>query len=84
MFRDHGQDSIEFDVTHLHPQQEGLNWIVVGYWVEVGGFVTNQIDMKTYAAAVRPVCSDSDRVACWQIERLSVCGRIVLDLGMPL
>ena len=84
MFRDHGQDCIEFDVTHPHPRQEGLHWIVVGYWVQVGGFVTNQIDTKTYVAAVRPVCSDSDRVDCWQIEKRLVCGRVVLDFGMPL
>ena len=83
-FQDHSRYDYGFDVAHPHPQQEGLHWIVVGYWVEVGGFVTNQIDAKTYVAAVRPMCANSDRAACWQIEKLSVCGRIVLNFGMPL
>jgi len=69
---------IEFDVAYLHPQPEP------GYWAVVGGFVSDQNTPNTYVAAVRLVCPDFDKVACWQLEKLAINEAIVLDRGKPL
>jgi hypothetical protein len=78
MFGTLGHYHIEFDVAYLHPQPEP------DYWAVVGGFVSEQSTPNSYVAALRLVCPDFDKVACWRLEKLAINGTIVLDRGEPL
>ena len=78
MFGNLGHYHIEFDVSYLHPQPE------TNYWAVVGGFVSDQNTPNQYVAALRLICLDATKVACWQLEKLALNGRIVFDLGRPL
>lgn len=73
-----GHYHVEFDVAYLHPQPQP------NYWAVVGGFVSDQNNRNTYVAAVRLVCPDFDKVACWQLDKLAINGDVVLDRGKPL
>ena len=73
-----GHYHIEFDVSYLHPQPE------TNYWAVVGGFVSDQNTPNQYVAALRLVCSEATKVACWQLEKLALNGNIIFDLGRPL
>ena len=78
MFGSQGHYHIEFDVAYLYPQPEP------GTWAVVGGFVSDQNVPNTYVAAVRLVCPEVDKVACWQLGKLAINDAIVLDRGSPL
>ncbi len=78
MHRSLGHYHIEFDTAYLHPQPEP------NYWAVVGGFVSDQNFPNTYVAALRLVCADLARVACWRLEKLAINEKIILDRGEPL
>ena len=78
MFGNLGHYHIEFDVAYLHPQPEP------GYWAVVGGFMSEQSTPNSYVAAVRLICPDFDKVACWRLEKLAINGTVVVDRGEPL
>lgn len=78
MFGSLGQYHIEFDIAYVYPQPEP------GYWAVVGGFISDQSTPNTYVAAVRLVCPDFEKVACWQLEKLAINGTMVRDRGEPL
>ena len=69
---------IEFDISYLVPQPEP------NYWAVVGGFVSDQSTPNSFVAAVRLICPDQARVACWRLEKLVINQKIVVDLGQPL
>ena len=73
-----GHYHIEFDVAYLHPQPQA------NYWAVVGGFVSDQRVPNTYVAAVRLVCPETAKVACWRLEKLAINQKIILDRGEPL
>ncbi len=73
-----GHYHIEFDVAYLHPQPQP------NYWAVVGGFVSDQRVPNSYVAAVRLVCPETAKVACWRLEKLAINQEIVLDRGEPL
>ncbi len=73
-----GHYHIEFDVAYLHPQPQP------NYWAVVGGFVSDQRVPNTYVAAVRLVCPEAAKVACWRLEKLAINREIILDRGEPL
>ena len=73
-----GHYHIEFDVAYLMPQPQP------NYWAVVGGFVSDQNTRNTYVAAVRLVCPDFAKVACWRLEKLAINRKMVIDLGEPL
>lgn len=75
---DKGPYRIEFDVAELHPQPDP------DYWAVVGGFISDQNTPNFFVAAVRLVCSDFKKVACWSLEKLAINRDIVLDKGNPL
>ena len=70
-----GHYHIEFDISYLHPQPEP------NYWAVVGGFISYQNRKNSYVAAVRLVCEDHDRVACWELDKLAINRKIVVDKG---
>ena len=78
MFSSIGNYHIEFDVSYLHPQPQP------DYWAVVGGFITDQNTPNTFVAAVRRICPDFAKVKCWRLEKLSINGKIIVDLGQPL
>ena len=78
MFGNLGHFHIEFDVAYLHPQPEP------GYWAVVGGYMSEQSTPNSYVAAVRLICPDFDKVACWRLEKLAINGTVVVDRGEPL
>ena len=73
-----GHYHIEFDTAELHPQPEQ------NFWAVVGGFVSRQTERNIFVAAVRLVCADYEKVACWSLEKLAINRTIVLDRGKPL
>ena len=73
-----GHYHIEFDITYLYPQPQP------DYWAVVGGFVSDQNIPNSYVAAVRLVCPDFAKVACWRLEKLAINETIVRDRGEPL
>lgn len=78
MHGDTGHYHIEFDVAYLHPQPNPM------FWAVVGGFVSDQNTPNTYVAAVRQVCAESSKVTCWQLEKLAINNKIVLNFSEPL
>ena len=70
-----GHYHIEFDISYLHPQPEP------NYWAVVGGFISHQSTKNTYVAAVRLICQDHDQVACWELDKLAINRRIIVDRG---
>ena len=78
MFGSLGQYHIEFDVAQLHPQPDP------DYWAVVGGYISDQNTPNSYVAAVRLVCPDYEKVACWRLEKLAINGTILLNRGEPL
>ncbi len=78
MFGPIGHYHIEFDVAYLHPQPQP------DYWAVVGGFMSDQNTPNTFVAAVRLICSDFPKVACWRLEKLAINGKIIFDWGQPL
>ena len=73
-----GHYHIEFDVAYLHPQPQNDLWAVVG------GFVSDQNTSNVYVAALRQICSEFTRVACWRLEKLAINEKIVLNRGDPI
>jgi hypothetical protein len=78
MFGSLGHYHVEFDVTYLHPQPEP------DYWAVVGGFISEQSTPNSYVAALRLVCPEFEKVACWRLEKLAVNGTVIVDRGKPL
>ncbi len=40
--------------------------------------------INTDVAAMRPMCPDDARVACWRLRKLAINETIVIDHGKPL
>jgi hypothetical protein len=68
---------VAFDIANIHPQPEG------GYWAVVGGFMADAGNKNylphAYGVAIRLICSDHDKLKCWQLEKLVIDRKIILN-----
>ncbi len=71
-----------FGPSMVHPQPEGRYWAVVGE--AVSGAVTGRLNRHVFVAAVRLTCEPVEEDACWQLEKLAIDDRIIVDLGQAL
>jgi len=68
---------IAFDIANIHPQPDN------GYWAVVGGFMADaggkNYKPHAFGIAMRLICPDHEKLKCWQIEKLVIDQRIILN-----
>ena len=75
--REERQFAISFDVAYLHPQPDP------DFWAVVGGIALEHAPKRykqhTYVAAVRLICARPKDMTCWQLEKLAIDDRILIN-----
>ena len=68
---------IAFDIANIHPQPQS------GYWAVIGGFMADagasDYHPHGYGVAMRLICGDHDKPKCWQLEKLVIDRKIILN-----
>lgn len=68
---------VAFDVVDIHPQPDP------GYWAVIGGFMANSEGANYrphgFGVAIRLICDDHDKLECWQLEKLVIDRKIILN-----
>ena len=68
---------VAFDIVNIHPQPDP------NYWAVIGGFMADSGGKNyrphAYGVAMRLVCPEAEAVKCWQLEKLVIDQRIILN-----
>ena len=68
---------IAFDIASIHPQPDS------DYWAVVGGFMAAASNKNykphAFGIAMRLICPDHDKMQCWQMEKLVIDEKIILN-----
>lgn len=68
---------IAFDIANIHPQDDP------GYFAVVGGFMADsgmkQYKPHAFGIAMRLICADHLKLKCWQLEKLIIDQKIILN-----
>ena len=68
---------VAFDIVNIHPQPDP------NYWAVIGGFMADSggknYKPHAYGVAMRLVCADADKLECWQLEKLVIDQKIILN-----
>ena len=68
---------IAFDIANIHPQPDP------GYFAVVGGFMADsggkQYKPHAFGIAIRLICAEHDEQKCWQMEKLVIDQKIILN-----
>jgi hypothetical protein len=68
---------IAFDIANIHPQPDP------GYFAVVGGFMANSggknYKPHAFGIAIRLICPDHEKLKCWQMEKLVIDQKIILN-----
>ncbi len=68
---------IAFDIVNIHPQPEPNHWAVIGGFMADAG--ASNYRPHAYGVAMRLVCADHDKLECWQLEKLVIDRKIILN-----
>ncbi|MEM8743712.1 MAG: hypothetical protein AAGF14_03650 [Pseudomonadota bacterium] len=68
---------VSFDIVNIHPQPDP------NYWAVIGGFMADSggknYKPHAYGVAMRLVCADAEKIECWQLEKLVIDQKIILN-----
>ena len=68
---------VAFDIANIYPQPGA------DYWAVVGGFMADSggknYKPHAYGIAMRLICVEPDKLKCWQLEKLVIDEKIILN-----
>lgn len=68
---------VAFDIVNIHPQPDPNYWAVIGgFMADAGG---KNYKPHAYGVAMRLVCADAEKLECWQLEKLVIDRKIILN-----
>lgn len=68
---------IAFDIANIHPQDDPAYFAVVGgFMADSGGKVYKP---HAFGIAMRLICAAHEKLKCWQLEKLIIDQKIILN-----
>lgn len=68
---------VAFDIATIYPQPASSYWAVVGgFMADAGG---KNYKPHAYGIAMRLICAEADKAKCWQLEKLVIDKKIILN-----
>jgi len=68
---------VAFDISNIYPQPD------LNYWAVVGGFMADSggknYKPHAYGIAMRLICAEAEKTECWQLEKLVIDQKIILN-----